>query len=48
MKLIWLILVAALPCQAAMTVTRELVAPEHVVPVPTGARGGDVLDGLMV
>lgn len=32
MKLIWLILVAALPCQAAMTVTRELVAPEHVVP----------------
>ena len=32
MKLIWLLLIAVLPCQAAMTVTRELVAPEHVVP----------------
>ena len=32
MKLIWLLLLAVLPCQAAMTVSRELIAPEHVVP----------------
>ncbi|MEX3019324.1 oxygen tolerance domain protein [Kluyvera sp. STS39-E] len=32
MKLIWLLLLAVLPCQAAMTVARELIAPEHVVP----------------
>jgi hypothetical protein len=32
MKLIWLLLLTALPCQAAMTVTRELTRPEHVVP----------------
>lgn len=32
MKLLWLLLIAVLPCQAAMTVTREVIAPEHVVP----------------
>ncbi|HID8544193.1 TPA: oxygen tolerance domain protein [Escherichia coli] len=32
MKLLWLLLIAVLPCQAAMTVTRELIAPEHVAP----------------
>ncbi|EAN4330401.1 protein BatD [Salmonella enterica subsp. enterica serovar Oslo] len=32
MKLLWLLLIAVLPCQAAMTVTRELIAPEQVVP----------------
>lgn len=32
MKLIWLLLLAVLPCQAAMMVTRELIAPEQVVP----------------
>lgn len=32
MKLLWLLLIAVLPCQAAMTITRELIAPEHVSP----------------
>lgn len=32
MKLLWLLLIATLPCQAAMTVSRELIAPEHVAP----------------
>lgn len=32
MKLLWLLLIAVLPCQAAMTVTRELIAPEQLAP----------------
>lgn len=32
MKLFWLLLIAVLPCQAAMTITRELIAPEQIVP----------------
>ncbi|MBN4832679.1 BatD family protein [Enterobacter hormaechei] len=32
MRLLWLIVFLTLPCHAAMNITRELIAPEHVVP----------------
>lgn len=32
MRLLWLIIFLTLPCHAAMNITRELIAPEHVVP----------------
>lgn len=32
MKCLWLFLFLTLPCHAAMTITRELIAPEQVVP----------------
>ncbi|HDG1669828.1 TPA: BatD family protein [Kluyvera ascorbata] len=32
MKWLWLLLIAVLPCQAAMTITREWVVPDHLAP----------------